>query len=74
MKIAFFEITDFEKQKFIDAFGTDETVFFEDTIQNVEVEKFKDVETLCVFVHSELTKELLESLPNLKLICNFNCF
>lgn len=65
----FFEITDFEKQKFIDAFGTDETVFFEDTIQNVEVEKFKDVETLCVFVHSELTKELLESLPNLKLIC-----
>ena len=33
MKIAFFEITDFEKQKFIDAFGTDETVFFEDTIQ-----------------------------------------
>ena len=69
MKIAFFEITDFEKQKFIDAFGTDETVFFEDTIQNVEVEKFKDAETLCVFVHSELTKELLESLPNLKLIC-----
>lgn len=69
MKIAFFEITDLEKQKFIDAFGNDETVFFEDTIQNVEVEKFKDVETLCVFVHSELTKELLESLPNLKLIC-----
>ena len=67
--MTFFEITDFEKQKFIDAFGTDETVFFEDTIQNVEVEKFKDVETLCVFVHSELTKELLESLPNLKLIC-----
>lgn len=69
MKIAFFEITDLEKQKFIDAFGTDETVFFEDTIQNVEVEKFKDAETLCVFVHSELTKELLENLPNLKLIC-----
>ena len=69
MKIAFFEITDLEKQKFIDAFGTDETVFFEDTIQNVEVEKFKDAETLCVFVHSELTKELLEKLSNLKLIC-----
>ena len=69
MKIAFFEITDLEKQKFIDAFGTDETVFFEDTIQNVEVEKFKDAETLCVFVHSELKKELLEKLSNLKLIC-----
>ncbi len=69
MKIAFFEITDLEKQKFIDAFGTDETIFFEDAIQNVEVEKFKDAETLCVFVHSELTKELLEKLPNLKSIC-----
>ena len=69
MKIDFFEITDLEKQKFIDAFGTDETVFFEDTIQNVEVEKFKDAETLCVFVHSELKKELLEKLSNLKLIC-----
>lgn len=69
MKIAFFEITDFEKKRFREVFKSNDTIFFEDSIQNVNVEKFKDAEALCIFVHSELPKKLLQKLLNLKLIC-----
>lgn len=69
MKIAFFEITDFEKKRFKEVFKTNNTIFFEDNIQNVNIEEFKDAEALCIFVHSELPKKLLQKLLNLKLIC-----
>ena len=69
MKIAFFEITDLEEQRFKEVFKNEDTIFFEDTIQNVDVKNFEDAEALCVFVHSELPKELLQSLSNLNLIC-----
>lgn len=69
MKIAFFEITDFEKQRFKEVFKDEDSIFFEDSIQNVDVKAFEDAEAVCVFVHSELPKELLQKLSNLKLIC-----
>lgn len=69
MKIAFFEITDFEKQRFKEVLKDEDTIFFEDSIQNVDVKNFEDAEALCVFVHSELPKELLQKISNLKLIC-----
>lgn len=69
MKIAFFEITDFEKQRFKEVLKDEDTIFFEYSIQNVDVKNFEDAEALCVFVHSELPKELLQKISNLKLIC-----
>lgn len=69
MKIAFFEITDFEKQRFKEVLKDEDTIFFEDSIQNVDVKNFENAEALCVFVHSELPKELLQKISNLKLIC-----
>lgn len=68
MKIAFFEITELERKKFTDAFPKDDLVFFEEVIQDVELNKFVDCDTICVFVHSELKKEIISIMPNLKLI------
>lgn len=69
MKIAFFEITEAERKKFEEAFLNDELRFFEESIQDVEVKEYIDSEVLCVFVHSEVGKEIIDSLPNLRLIC-----
>lgn len=68
MKIAFFEITDIEKKKFEIAFANDELIFFEETIQEVDLNKFEDSNVICVFVHSEINQNIINNLPNLKLI------
>lgn len=68
MKIAFFEITDLEKEKFEKAFSDDTLAFFEESIQDVSLDKYQNSEILCVFVHSEISKEIINQTPNLKLI------
>lgn len=69
MKISFFEITEDERKKFSDALSNNEVLFFEDSIQDVDVEAFKDSDVLCVFVHSEVSKDILEKMLNLKMVC-----
>lgn len=68
MKIAFFEITDMEKEKFIAAFPNDNLIFFENTIQEINIENFIDVDVLSVFIHSKTDKNIISKLFNLKLI------
>ena len=68
MKIAFFEITDLEKNKFEKAFPNDELNFWEGTIQDTEIGQFCESNVLCIFVHSEVGKEIINQMPNLKLI------
>ena len=68
MKIAFFEITDLEKNKFEKAFPNDELNFWEGTIQDTEIGQFCESDVLCIFVHSEVGKEIINQMPNLKLI------
>lgn len=68
MKITFFEITDLEKEKFEKAFPNDDVSFFEGTIQEIEMNKYSESDVLCIFVHSEVSKELILHMPNLKLI------
>lgn len=65
--IAFFEINEQEQLKFKDVFS-EEVKFFKETINQVKLEEFKKAEIISVFVHSNVTKELITSLPNLKLI------
>ena len=69
MKISFFEITEDERKKFSDALSNNEVLFFEDSIQDVDIDEFKDSDVLCVFVHSEVSKNILEKMPNLKMVC-----
>ncbi|MBQ9313846.1 MAG: hydroxyacid dehydrogenase [Clostridia bacterium] len=68
MKIAFFEISNIEKDKFEKAFPKEELQFFEETLQDVEIQKYIESDAICVFVHSEVNQEILGKMPNLKLI------
>lgn len=68
MVISFFEITDFEKEKFEEAFPNDKLLFFKDTIQDVDLKEFAESEVICTFIYSKLTVDILSKLKKLKLI------
>ncbi len=69
MKIAFFEISNLEKDRFESSLHNNELLFFDAPIQEVNIDHFKDVDIICIFVHSEIDKNIINKLPNLKLIC-----
>lgn len=68
MTIAFFEITEIEKEEFSNAFSNDTLLFFENTIQEIDVNKINNVDVISVFIHSKVDENILNKLPNLKLI------
>lgn len=69
MNISFFEISDFEKNKFMEAFPDDNLFFSKDTIQDVDLNLYKNSDVVCTFIYSKLSTETLSMQPNLKLIC-----
>ncbi len=66
MRIVFFELQDWEegtlKESFPDAVFTTEKL----TIENAD--NFKDADAISTFIYSDLTKEVIDKLPNLKFI------
>lgn len=68
MKIAFFEITDMERGKFESALNEHELKFFKEPIQEVPITEYADVDTLCIFIYSKVSRSIIENLKNLKLI------
>ena len=68
MKILVFEATEYEKQRMEDALRENEVIYFEEPIHEVKLEGYADCEAISVFVHSKVTKEVLEKLPHLKVI------
>lgn len=68
MKICFFEVTEYEKNRFKQKFTDDDVYFFCESIQDVNISNFTDVEAISVFVHSKLSGDILKKLPNLKII------
>jgi len=65
MKIAFFELKPEEKIFFQQHLKNQELFFFESTI-NDALKDTKEYDAVSVFVHSRITDEVLEKLPNLK--------
>ncbi len=69
MVISFFEVTDIEKKEFNKVFNThNKARFFEEPIQNVDFKEYSDSDILCVFVHSKVSKDIIDMCPNLKMI------
>jgi D-lactate dehydrogenase len=68
MNIAFFEITEFEKEKFEKELVGHNLKFFKDTIQDITLEEYKDIDVLCVFIYSKVTADILKQLPNIKTV------
>ncbi len=68
MKIAFFEIEEWEKDYLRSRLAGHELLFYEGTLQDTKVFDFLDAHVLSVFVYSTITEENLRSLFKLKLI------
>lgn len=73
MKIACFELSDWEKDYFREKFkDTFEITFFDDPIQENDINVIKQFEIVVVFIYSKLSKELLDQLPNIKFIATMS--
>ncbi len=68
MKIAFFEVEEWEKPLLSEKLHGDDLVFYPDplTIENVAIAK--DFEMISVFVCSTINKEVIDQLPHLKFV------
>lgn len=67
MNVAFFELEDWEK-KFLEEKLADHTLRFEPKVLTKETSGLEEIEILSIFIYSTITKELLEKLPNVKMI------
>jgi D-lactate dehydrogenase len=65
-KISFLEV--FSEDKLLIQERFPEASVFEDVLDGNLLEEIRETEVLCVFVHSKITKEVIEKLKNLKLI------
>ncbi|NPA12799.1 MAG: hydroxyacid dehydrogenase [Aquificae bacterium] len=72
MKIYFFGIEDWEKlhleRKLRELKVDGEVFFYKEPLDETTVDLAKDAEIVSVFIYSKLTKEVIDQMPNLKLI------
>ena len=68
VKIAFFEIKDWEKEKLEETFSNDQLYFFPEPLGQENVKKAKDCEAISVFIYSKINKVILDELFDLKMI------
>ncbi|GIW66984.1 MAG: lactate dehydrogenase [Candidatus Parcubacteria bacterium] len=68
MKIGFFEAEDWEEKVLEKEFKEHSLIFSYDWLTKENVNNFKDLEILSVFICSEINKEIIDFLPNLKFI------
>lgn len=68
VKIAFFEIENWEKDYIKQALKGHSLYFFKEKLTARNVDKIKDVDVLAVFIYSKVDKNILDKLPKLKLI------
>ncbi|MEM5811857.1 MAG: NAD(P)-dependent oxidoreductase [Candidatus Aenigmatarchaeota archaeon] len=68
MKIGFFEAEGWEKEILEKEFAGHNLIFAKDWLTKENVENYKDLEILSIFICSEINKEIIDFLPNLKFI------
>ncbi|MDO8659683.1 MAG: NAD(P)-dependent oxidoreductase, partial [Candidatus Parcubacteria bacterium] len=68
MKIAFFGLEKADQDYFLKSFEGVESVFFEGHLDKDIIGQIKDIEILCIFIDSEINKDVIDMLPNLKFI------
>ncbi|HSA83829.1 MAG TPA: NAD(P)-dependent oxidoreductase [Patescibacteria group bacterium] len=68
MKIAFFEIAEWEKSHCEEALKDNELLFTDQKVQHCQDQSFFQAEIISPFIYSTLNKETLQKFPNLRLI------
>ena len=67
-KIVFFELEDWEKDYIKNSFSSAELILTDEKLDEQSVLKYSDAEVISIFIYSNINKDLLSSLPNLKFI------
>ncbi|MFB0559994.1 MAG: hypothetical protein ACETWM_01995 [Candidatus Lokiarchaeia archaeon] len=68
MKIAFFEIEEWEKDILSKELEGHSIAFFKEPLNPQTVDKAKDYEVVSVFIFSDVNREVIRKMPKLKLI------
>jgi len=68
MKIIFFETNEDEQKELRIFFGSIQVEYYKEKLDSDNVSLAKDADIMSVFVNSEVSKEIIDQLPNLKLI------
>ncbi|MBV9462991.1 MAG: hydroxyacid dehydrogenase [Verrucomicrobiae bacterium] len=69
MKVAFFELEPWEKQRILGSGWKDgEVLFFEEPLTEKLLPKLREATVLSPFIYSPVTRQTLEALPNVKLV------
>lgn len=68
MKLGFFEAEGWEKEILEKELPELEIYFTKEKLTQENVKNFRDLDILSIFISSEINKEIIDSLPNLKLI------
>lgn len=73
MKIAVFEIEKWEEKSLREKLGSDiDLKVFNHPVNEDSIAQIKDTEVLVIFIYSNITKDVLEKLPNLKFIATMS--
>jgi D-lactate dehydrogenase len=67
-KIVFFEVNEWEISKLQEALRDADVKFYKDRLDDRYIDVVKDVEILSVWIYSRVTNNIIDKLPNLKLI------
>ena len=68
MKIAAFDLEPWQKEKLEMTFGKKNVISFKTSLKKSHLKKIADIDVLIVFIYSNVTKEIIDKLPKLKLI------
>ncbi|MBN2880988.1 hydroxyacid dehydrogenase [Candidatus Woesearchaeota archaeon] len=67
-KIVFYEIKDWEKEYIQSKINDSELIFISEPLNNDNLEPAKTADMISVFIYSKISKELLDQMPNLKVL------
>lgn len=68
MKIAFFEIENWEKKYLSKALKSHEVTFYQETLSEKHIKYLKNTDIVSVFIYSKINSSIFKSLPKLKMI------
>lgn len=68
MRIAFFEIMDWERKLLEETFSDHELFFSEKPLQTSDLDAMRDFEAMSVFIYSRVDQAIIDAMPNLRLI------
>src|SRR5512137_2026602 len=72
MKVAFFELEQWEQEYVKQKFSDHELIFIDTHLEQKDTDKIKDCQAIAIFIYSSVDRPVLKMLPNLKLVATMS--